>query len=244
MFLTKLVLFAFIACSLAIHVTSPSEGTHWEIKEDHTISWSYVPTDKTFVGVYLTNYFKFPSLNKLIAKVNTTEGSVTVSTNDWPTGGGFRINLGNPESAEEIYAQSDEFTLLPPSDSASASLSFGFSASLSISASISESTSTGATTSHKTSHSKGGHSTLTSWSHGASSSFPISSKPIASASTVSTPYQNLSNCSKEEGNSSNSTSSTTAAQSTAAESGSSSLRGLLGTSLVGIIGGAIFFMII
>ncbi|WBW71452.1 developmentally Regulated MAPK Interacting protein [Schizosaccharomyces osmophilus] len=56
------------------------------------------------------------SLYKLLATVSILDGSYTTDTTNWPTGGGYRINMGNPERAEEIYAQSEEFILTPPSD--------------------------------------------------------------------------------------------------------------------------------
>ncbi|EPY53069.1 developmentally Regulated MAPK Interacting protein [Schizosaccharomyces cryophilus OY26] len=114
MMLSKLVLFAFIAYSMAIQITNPTTFEQWKTGEDHTITWNFVNTDKDIVGIYLSNYFRYPPFTKFLATVSVSDGSYTTDTTNWPTGGGYRINIGNPKHDEEIYAQSEEFILTAP----------------------------------------------------------------------------------------------------------------------------------
>ncbi|EPX70448.1 uncharacterized protein SOCG_04758 [Schizosaccharomyces octosporus yFS286] len=114
MILSKLSFFALVAYSMAIQITSPTTFEKWETGEDHRISWNFVDTDKEIVGIYLSNYFRYPTFSKYIATVPVSDGCYTADTTDWPTGGGYRINIGNPERDEEIYAQSEEFILTQP----------------------------------------------------------------------------------------------------------------------------------
>ncbi|EPX70449.1 uncharacterized protein SOCG_04757 [Schizosaccharomyces octosporus yFS286] len=113
MMLSKLAFFASIAYSMAIHVTSPSKGDVWPTFENHTIKWDFVDTDPKVVGIYLTNKVSL-NQNRFVAKVSVPDGSYTDETNSWPTGEGYFFKLTNPDSVEEIYALSEEFTLTQP----------------------------------------------------------------------------------------------------------------------------------
>ncbi|WBW70626.1 developmentally Regulated MAPK Interacting protein [Schizosaccharomyces osmophilus] len=116
MMLSKFAFFTFIACSMAVHFNIPSAFEEWEIGEDHTIIWDSVDTDPQIAQLYLSNYYRYPPINKYLTTLSVSDGRYTADTRDWPIDGGYRINMRNPGNFDEIYAQSEEFILNPARD--------------------------------------------------------------------------------------------------------------------------------
>ncbi|EPY52247.1 developmentally Regulated MAPK Interacting protein [Schizosaccharomyces cryophilus OY26] len=113
MMLSKLAFFASVAYSMAIQITSPEKNDIWETFKDQTISWNFVETDPKIAGIYLSNYVSI-NQNRFIVNVSVSDGSYIADTNSWPTGEGYVIKITNPENVDEVYAQSEGFTLTQP----------------------------------------------------------------------------------------------------------------------------------
>ncbi|EPY52529.1 developmentally Regulated MAPK Interacting protein [Schizosaccharomyces cryophilus OY26] len=116
MMLPKVASFAFIAYSMAIQINIPSPFEEWKTGEEHTVKWNFVDEDPKVAQLYLSNYIRYPPINKFITTLSVPDGSYTIDTTDWPIDGGYRINMRSPENFDEIYAQSEEFILTPPRD--------------------------------------------------------------------------------------------------------------------------------
>ncbi|TGO07726.1 hypothetical protein BTUL_0251g00080 [Botrytis tulipae] len=180
---------ALLAIAQAINITSPSTNGEWDLsKGDQTITWTSVSTDPQTVDIYLVHMASNPPLSDvLFTNVDISKGSESVSGLQLPTGGNYQINFVSPGKAEQILAQSQQFTVNGVASSASSTLA-GYTGSASASSTTSTGTSTftstgSSTTVTGTTTSTGtGLVTSASASHtsGASSSSSSSSRASAS----------------------------------------------------------------
>ncbi|KAF7933080.1 uncharacterized protein EAE97_008847 [Botrytis byssoidea] len=181
---------ALFAIAQAINITSPSTNGEWDLsKGDQTITWTSVSTDPQTVDIYLVHMASNPPLSDvLFTNVDISKGSESVSGLQLPTGGNYQINFVSPGKAEQILAQSQQFTVNGVASSASSTLAgYTGSASASSTTSIHTSTftSTGSSTTVTGTTTSTGTGLVTSasasqTSSGASSSSSSSSKASAS----------------------------------------------------------------
>ncbi|KAF7935749.1 hypothetical protein BELL_0106g00180 [Botrytis elliptica] len=183
---------ALFAIAQAINITSPSTNGEWDLsKGAQTITWTSVSTDPQTVDIYLVHMASNPPLSDvLFTNVDISKGSESVSGLQLPTGGNYQINFVSPGKAEQILAQSQQFTVNGVASSASSTLagytgaSSTSSSASSTSTSSSSSSSSSATTSSSTA-STSGTSSLTSSSGSASASSTTSTGTSTFTSTGS-----------------------------------------------------------
>ncbi|TGO52908.1 hypothetical protein BOTNAR_0310g00020 [Botryotinia narcissicola] len=134
---------ALFAIAQAINITSPSTNGEWDLsKGDQTITWTSVSTDPQTVDIYLVHMASNPPLSDvLFTNVDISKGSESVSGLQLPTGGNYQINFVSPGKAEQILAQSQQFTVNGVASSASSTLA-GYTGSASASSTTSTRTST------------------------------------------------------------------------------------------------------
>ncbi|EEB07092.1 hypothetical protein SJAG_02173 [Schizosaccharomyces japonicus yFS275] len=214
MLMNKLSFFAFLATAMALSITSPAQSDEWKTNTKETVSWSKVSTDKDTAGLYLVNFATYPTYSKLLATVSTDDGSYTVDTTDFPTGSDYQINLGNPKSSSEIYAQSQQFNIVQGEAVSSSSSASSTESSTTSSASSTDSSSEASTTSSSSSSSDSSSSSVSATTTSSASSSESSSASSSSASDSSS-------SSSSEGSSSSTTkSSSTKSSSSAAPTSS------------------------
>ncbi|TGO43414.1 hypothetical protein BHYA_0001g00430 [Botrytis hyacinthi] len=184
---------ALFAIAQAINITSPSTNGEWDLsKGDQTITWTSVSTDPQTVDIYLVHMASNPPLSDvLFTNVDISKGSESVSGLQLPTGGNYQINFVSPGKAEQILAQSQQFTVNGVASSASSTLagytgaSSTSSSASSTSASSSTSSSSSSATSSSSTASTSGTSSLTSSSGSASASSTTSTGTSTFTSTGS-----------------------------------------------------------
>ncbi|THV49286.1 hypothetical protein BGAL_0202g00040 [Botrytis galanthina] len=183
---------ALFAIAQAINITSPSTNGEWDLsKGDQTITWTSVSTDPQTVDIYLVHMASNPPLSDvLFTNVDISKGSESVSGLQLPTGGNYQINFVSPGKAEQILAQSQQFSVNGVASSASSTLAgYTGASSTSSSASSTSSSSTSSSSSSATSSSStastSGTSSLTSSSGSASASSTTSTGTSTFTSTGS-----------------------------------------------------------
>ncbi|KAF8529104.1 Ser-Thr-rich glycosyl-phosphatidyl-inositol-anchored membrane family-domain-containing protein [Hysterangium stoloniferum] len=97
------------ASSIAITVTSPSQGTTWTSSGPNTVTWFEVDTDPTSFAITLVNQ---PFPNQLLAdNVDGTKKSLTV-TASLPVGSTYQVNIvKSSQDINAILAQSAQFNI-------------------------------------------------------------------------------------------------------------------------------------
>ncbi|KAF7881643.1 uncharacterized protein EAF02_006331 [Botrytis sinoallii] len=138
-----LALTALFAIAQAITITSPSTNGEWDLSEGaQSITWTSVSTDPQTVDIYLVHMASNPPLSDvLFTNVDISKGSESVTGLQLPTGGNYQINFVSPGKAEQILAQSQQFTVNGVASSASSTLA-GYTGSASASSTTSTRTST------------------------------------------------------------------------------------------------------
>ncbi|KAF7930352.1 uncharacterized protein EAE98_004753 [Botrytis deweyae] len=176
---------ALFAIAQAINITSPSTNGEWDLsKGAQTITWTSVSTDPQTVDIYLVHMASNPPLSDvLFTNVDISKGSESVSGLQLPTGGNYQINFVSPGKAEQILAQSQQFTVNGVASSASSTLA-GYTGASSTSSSAS-STSTSTSSSSSSSSSSATSSSSTASTSG-TSSLTSSSGSASASSTTST----------------------------------------------------------
>ncbi|TGO52017.1 hypothetical protein BCON_0149g00050 [Botryotinia convoluta] len=180
---------ALFAIAQAINITSPSTNGEWDLSDGaQTITWTSVSTDPQTVDIYLVHMASNPPLSDvLFTNVDINKGSESVSGLQLPTGGNYQINFVSPGKAEQILAQSQQFTVNGVASSASSTLAgyTGASSTSSSASSTSSSSSSSSATSSTSSASTSGTSSLTSSSGSASASSTTSTGTSTFTSTGS-----------------------------------------------------------
>ncbi|KAF7930353.1 uncharacterized protein EAE98_004753 [Botrytis deweyae] len=173
---------ALFAIAQAINITSPSTNGEWDLsKGAQTITWTSVSTDPQTVDIYLVHMASNPPLSDvLFTNVDISKGSESVSGLQLPTGGNYQINFVSPGKAEQILAQSQQFTVNGVASSASSTLA-GYTGS----ASASSTTSTGTSTFTSTGSSTTVTGTTTSTGTGLVTSASAASQTSSGASSSS-----------------------------------------------------------
>ncbi|TGO21550.1 hypothetical protein BPAE_0213g00040 [Botrytis paeoniae] len=177
---------ALFAIAQAINITSPSTNGEWDLSDGaQTITWTSVSTDPQTVDIYLVHMASNPPLSDvLFTNVDITKGSESVSGLQLPTGGNYQINFVSPGKAEQILAQSQQFTVNGVASSASSTLA-GYTGASSTSSSAS-STSSSSSSSSATSSTSSATSSTSSASTSGTSSLTSSSGSASASSTTST----------------------------------------------------------
>ncbi|KAF7909655.1 uncharacterized protein EAF01_003373 [Botrytis porri] len=173
---------ALVAIAQAINITSPSTNGEWDLSDGaQTITWTSVSTDPQTVDIYLVHMASNPPLSDvLFTNVDINKGSESVSGLQLPTGGNYQINFVSPGKAEQILAQSQQFTVNGVASSASSTLA-GYTGS----ASASSTTSTGTSTFTSTGSSTTVTGTTTSTGTGLVTSASAASQTSSGASSSS-----------------------------------------------------------
>ncbi len=113
-----------IASALALQVNQPAQNTIWTVGQDQVVQWNSVSTDPGTFSAYLVNFARYPTQTiKLQDNVDSTKGSLTISGTYLQPGSGWQINFVKGSNIEQIYAQSNQFTIVSSSLSTSAGAS-------------------------------------------------------------------------------------------------------------------------
>ncbi|KAF5877483.1 putative extracellular conserved serine-rich protein [Botrytis fragariae] len=241
---------ALFAIAQAINITSPSTNGEWDLSDGaQTITWTSVTTDPQTVDIYLVHMASNPPLSDvLFTNVDITKGSESVSGLQLPTGGNYQINFVSPGKAEQILAQSQQFTVNGVASSASSTLAgyTGASSTSSSASSTSSSSSSSSATSSTSSASTSGTSSLTSSSGSASASSTTStgtstftstgSSTTVTGTTTSTGTGLVTSASAASQTSSGASSSSSSSSSASASGNGAAATGI---PMVGLLAGAV-----
>jgi len=119
------VLLAFISSAFAYQVLVPNASQGWTNQGGQSLSWDRVSTDSLNFTVVLDNQnITGFSPQVLAALVDGSLGNATMNppSGGWPTGTHFRVNLvRDTNSLSTMYAQSVEFSILPPNGTSTTS---------------------------------------------------------------------------------------------------------------------------
>ncbi|ATZ52682.1 hypothetical protein BCIN_08g03320 [Botrytis cinerea B05.10] len=179
---------ALFAIAQAINITSPSTNGEWDLSDGaQTITWTSVSTDPQTVDIYLVHMASNPPLSDvLFTNVDISKGSESVSGLQLPTGGNYQINFVSPGKAEQILAQSQQFTVNGVASSASSTLAgYTGSASSTTSTATSTFTSTGSSTTVTGTTTSTGTGLVTSASAASQTSSGSSSSSSSSSASAS-----------------------------------------------------------
>jgi hypothetical protein len=121
-----LLLATLFTSTLCFQVTSPAEKKGWTSSGPQTLTWKMVSTDASTFTAVLDNQSNPGVLanGPVVLKSNImgSAGSISLDppSGGWEVGSGYRINLvKDADSLDTIYAQSDQFNIIPGSSSAS-----------------------------------------------------------------------------------------------------------------------------
>ncbi|KAF8631601.1 hypothetical protein AX15_002349 [Amanita polypyramis BW_CC] len=116
------------ASTLGYTVSIPNASKGWTNEGAQTLTWTRVATDSSNFTAVLTNVDRsvLSENNQVLAAlVVGTLGTTALNppSGGWPLGNGFRVNLvKDTEDLNTIYAQSDEFSIMPPQNTSSYSM--------------------------------------------------------------------------------------------------------------------------
>ncbi|KAM3147966.1 GPI-anchored membrane protein [Botrytis cinerea] len=242
---------ALFAIAQAINITSPSTNGEWDLSDGaQTITWTSVSTDPQTVDIYLVHMASNPPLSDvLFTNVDISKGSESVSGLQLPTGGNYQINFVSPGKAEQILAQSQQFTVNGVASSASSTLagytgasSTSSSASSTSSSSSSSSSSSASSSSSSSLASTTGTSSLTSSSGSASSTTSTATSTFTSTGSSTTVTGTTTSTGTGLVTSASAASQTSSGSSSSSSSSSASASGngaaATGIPMVGLLAGA------
>ncbi|KAJ5109403.1 hypothetical protein N7456_006078 [Penicillium angulare] len=115
----------------AITLTEPKKGDNITPSSSVDVKWTSVDTDASSFDIYLVNNAVYPPVNKKLASdIETSKDSYSVNVGDIPNGHGYQIDLmSNDVHNSGILAQTGQFNVTGSAESSSSTASTASSTS-------------------------------------------------------------------------------------------------------------------
>ncbi|KAI0028657.1 hypothetical protein K488DRAFT_37907, partial [Vararia minispora EC-137] len=133
----------------AITITGPSASQYWVQNTSNTISWTATSADPASVDVIVTNTNN-QTLNgdfSIARFLNTSSESFVVTNVTLRPGDSYQVVFVNTSNPNQVFANSSDFTVMPPGSAPTVTSPSGASGNSSASASSSASTPSGSSSS-------------------------------------------------------------------------------------------------